>query len=139
MKRFAFVTLLALALPACKKSEAELGAERFLTALSTKRYEAAHAMLHTEAKALVPTPTALQTLVESRGVTVTKWSQNCSSGGPSGALLGYNFSSTSTGGPKTERVTIGVEPRVGERCRVGPLFVEAVPEAGVWRVRSCKY
>jgi hypothetical protein len=129
----------SLGLVGCKKSEARGVTDRFLGALQAEKYDVAHAELHGDAKKLVPTPAALQTLVKGRGARVTEWSQNCSSGGPSGERLGLDFSSTTTGASSSERVTIGVEPKPEDRCSVGPLFVEALPENGAWKIRTCRF
>lgn len=130
--------MVSLGLVGCKKSEARVVTDRFLGALQAEKYDAAHAELHGDAKKLVPTPAALQTLVEGRGARVTEWSQNCSSGSARGERLGFNFSSTTTRA-SSSKVTIGVEPKPGDRCSVGPLFVEALPESGAWKVRTCRF
>jgi hypothetical protein len=135
----ALLSTVAVVLVGCSGGESRKVIDRFLTALKDQNYAAAHAELHSDAKALVPTPDVLRALVEKRGKRLNSWSSNCSAGGGTQTVAGFNTSSTMSAGASEDEVTIGVPPARGERCRVGPLFVELRQEAGVWKIRSCRY
>lgn len=130
---------LAFALVGCSNGESRKTIDRFLTALKDKNYAGAHAELHSDAKALVPTPAALQGLVEKRGVRINSWSSNCSSGGSTQNLAGFNSTSTLSAGASEDKLTIGVPPAPGDRCSVGPVFFELRQEASAWKIRCCRY
>jgi hypothetical protein len=91
-------------------------ANRFLDALKRGDYEAAHAELHSEARAVTPNGGAIKASMDAAGITLDDWFATCSSADFSTKRVGYNDTTRRRGTGAHPPVIVGVPPVRRGKC-----------------------
>lgn len=130
MSRLAFLVAV-LALCGCGNKNAS----HFLDAIIRGDYEAAHADLHTKARATTPDAAALKAQVEAVSVRLVSYGATCSVGGFSDERVGYNATTKAAG--KRTPLIIGVRPGRRGSCNTS-LVVDLEMDGNAMRVVGMK-